>query len=143
MTNALGLRGLSTVNFYANDVAAAAKWYSELLGVAPYFANPNFEQPAYLEFRIGDSQHELGIVNSTYKPKGSLAGSGGAIVYWHVDDLNATLEKLLANGATEHAPVTTHGDGFVTASVLDPFGNILGVMFNQHYLDMLASISDR
>jgi hypothetical protein len=25
----------------------------------------------------------------------------------------------------------------VTASVVDPFGNLLGVMFNRHYLDIL------
>lgn len=31
------------------------------------------------------------------------------------------------------------GPGFVTASVVDPFGNVLGVMFNQHYLDVLAT----
>jgi hypothetical protein len=30
------------------------------------------------------------------------------------------------------------GDRFVTASVLDPFGNLLGVMHNQHYLEMLS-----
>ena len=28
------------------------------------------------------------------------------------------------------------GPGFVTASVVDPFGNILGVMYNEHFLDM-------
>ena len=35
-------------------------------------------------------------------------------------------------------PVTEHGSGFVTASVIDPFGNVLGVMTNVHYLDMLG-----
>jgi hypothetical protein len=29
-------------------------------------------------------------------------------------------------------------EGFVTATVVDPFGNILGVMHNPHYLDMLG-----
>ncbi|HSJ61593.1 MAG TPA: hypothetical protein VK895_10195 [Jiangellaceae bacterium] len=29
--------------------------------------------------------------------------------------------------------------GFTTASVVDPFGNVLGVMYNQHYLDVLSS----
>jgi hypothetical protein len=27
----------------------------------------------------------------------------------------------------------------VTASVVDPFGNVLGVMYNQHYLDEVGS----
>ena len=41
-------------------------------------------------------------------------------------------------GATECEPVTERGPGFVTASVADPFGNILGVMYNRHYLEVLA-----
>ena len=27
----------------------------------------------------------------------------------------------------------------MTAVVVDPFGNLLGVMYNQHYLDVLAT----
>ena len=43
-------------------------------------------------------------------------------------------------GAQEYQPITPHGDsGFVTASVVDPFGNVLGVMTNPHYLEVLAS----
>jgi len=30
------------------------------------------------------------------------------------------------------------GPGFVTASVVDPFGNILSVMYNQHFVDMVS-----
>lgn len=41
-------------------------------------------------------------------------------------------------GATTYEPVTERGPGFVTAAVTDPFGNVLGVMFNRHYLDVLA-----
>jgi hypothetical protein len=32
------------------------------------------------------------------------------------------------------------GPGFVTASVVDPFGNVLGVMYNRHYLGVLEAI---
>jgi hypothetical protein len=31
---------------------------------------------------------------------------------------------------------------FVTASVVDPFGNILGVMYNPHFLEVLGSIRE-
>ncbi len=128
------LRGLTTVSFWAADLAAAKQWYTELLGIEPYF-----ERPGYIEFRLGDYQHELGIIDSRYAPDGAASGPAGAIVYWHVDDLNATLEQLLSKGAKAHLPATTHGEGFVTASVVDPFGNILGVMYNQHYLDVLGA----
>ena len=43
-------------------------------------------------------------------------------------------------GAQEHLPITPRGEaGFVTASVVDPFGNVLGIMYNPHYLEVLGS----
>ncbi|MFI6577577.1 VOC family protein [Nocardiopsis sp. NPDC050513] len=133
------LRGLTTISLWADDVAEAARWYAELVGAEPYFERPgNGLPPAYVEFRIGDHQHELGIIDRRYAPPAAQHGLGGAVVYWHVDDVAATVEKLLSMGAKEYEPVTPRGDaGFVTASVVDPFGNLLGVMYNPHYLDML------
>ncbi|HEY3004193.1 MAG TPA: VOC family protein [Kribbellaceae bacterium] len=126
-------RGLSTISFYAGDLAAATRWYTELLGIEPYFS-----RPGYVEFRLGDYQHELGIIDASYAPAGSGTGQpGGAIVYWHVDDLEATVARLLELGAKEYEPVRERGPGFVTASVADPFGNVLGVMTNVHYLAVL------
>jgi len=129
------LRGLTTVSFFADDVDAAQAWYSELLGSKPYFVRDIGGKPAYAEFRIGDYQHELGIIDSRFAQ--ANRGEGGAIVYWHVDDVRATVKRLLELGATEYEALTERGPGFVTASVTDPFGNILGVMFNQHYLNVL------
>ncbi|NMN97311.1 VOC family protein [Antrihabitans stalactiti] len=132
------LRGLATVNFFADDVTEAAKWYSEFLGIEPYFHVPNPETPMYVEFRIGDYNDEFGIINRRYAPHQQDA-PGGAIVYWHVDDLAATVDRLVALGAKVHEKITPRGDsGFVTASVIDPFGNILGVMTNPHYLEVLG-----
>src|SRR5690348_15967829 len=116
------LRGLTTVSFWAADLAPAKQWYTELLGIEPCF-----ERPGYVEFRLGDYQHELGIIDSRYAPDSSATGPAGAIVYWHVDDLTATFEQLLALGAKVHAAPTERGAGFITASVVDPFGNILGI----------------
>jgi predicted enzyme related to lactoylglutathione lyase len=135
------LRGLATVNFYAADVKAAKTWYTELLDIEPYFERPDSENPAYIEFGLGDYQHELGIIDSKYAPKGAAASPGGAVVYWHVNDMASTLEKVTAMGAKEYELLTKRGDaGFITASVVDPFGNILGIMHNPHYLEILGSI---
>jgi predicted enzyme related to lactoylglutathione lyase len=135
------LRGLSTVSFFAADVTAAAAWYTEVLGSPPYFRRPADGPPAYLEFRVGDYEHELGIIDARFAPGGRAERPGGAIAYWHVDDVRAAFDRLLALGATEHEAPTERGPGFVTASVVDPFGNVLGVMFNRHYLDVLATRS--
>jgi predicted enzyme related to lactoylglutathione lyase len=129
------LRGIATINFYATDHEAAKKWYQEFLGIEPYF-----NVPGYTEFRIGDYQQELGIIDASFAPGGYTGKPGGAIAHWHVDDLAAVLGRLISMGATEYLPVTDHSQGkgtFVTASVVDPFGNILGIMTNVHYLDIL------
>ena len=61
-------------------------------------------------------------------------------MYWHVDDVAATLERLSAMGAKELEAPRDFGEGFIGASVVDPFGNLLGVMYNPHYLDILGRI---
>ncbi|MCU5577183.1 VOC family protein [Bacillus wiedmannii] len=134
MSNTQTFRGLTTVSFWTNDLTAAKKWYAELLGLEPYF-----ERPGYAEFRLGDYQHELGLIDCRYAPNGSATGPAGAVVYWHVDDVTATFKKLLSMGAKEYEAPTERGEGFITASVIDPFGNILGIMYNQHYLEVLSS----
>ncbi|MDP9815701.1 VOC family protein [Spirilliplanes yamanashiensis] len=132
-------RGFATMNIWADDVPAAAAWYAEVLGVASYFSRPGPDgRPAYVEFRVGDHQAELGIIDRAWAPPGTPVAPGGAVTHWHVDDLEGTLARLLALGATPHLPLTPRGAGFVTASVVDPFGNILGIMTNPHYLEMLG-----
>lgn len=133
----MNLRGFATINYWADDVTAAAAWYTELLGVEPYFQRPGPDGAlAYAEFRIGDNEAELGLVSRAFAPPGLPSAPGGALMYWHVDDLESTVARLLELGATEFQPITPRGDiGFVTASVVDPFGNILGVMYNPHYVE--------
>jgi len=132
------LRGLTTITYFADDVAAAVAWYTEVLGAEPYFAREAEGKPAYVEFRIGDYQHELGILDSRFAPH-DRSRPGGDVAYWAVDDVHAGYDRLLQLGATVHDKPTERGPGFITASVVDPFGNILGIMFNQHYLDVLAA----
>lgn len=133
------LRGIATVSFYADDLTAAKNWYTKLLGIEPYFVRPEQGPPGYVEFRLGDYQHELGIIDRKYAPAGARPGPVGTVVFWHVDDIEAALRKVIAMGAREYEPLTRREAGFITASVVDPFGNILGLMVNQHYLEILNS----
>jgi hypothetical protein len=41
----------------------------------------------------------------------------------------------------EYQPITQRGEaGWITASVVDPFGNVLGIIYNPHYLETLAAL---
>ncbi|WP_182908135.1 VOC family protein [Microbispora sp. H13382] len=132
------LRGLTTVSFWADDVEEATRWYAEVLGVEAYFERRGPDgRLAYAEFRLGDHQHELGFIDRRYAPHPATEPAG-AVVYWHVDDVAASLGRLLSMGAKQHEAPTERGPGFVTASVTDPFGNVLGIMYNAHYLEVLG-----
>ncbi|MBN1532433.1 MAG: VOC family protein [Spirochaetes bacterium] len=129
MSDTHRLRGLTTMRFHASDLEGATQWYRRLLGIDPYH-----RRSEYVEFRIGDYSHELGILDSRYAPS-----PGSVVTYWHVDDLAAARDRLLALGAREYEPPRDYGRGFIGASVIDPFGNILGIMQNPHYLEVLKA----
>lgn len=126
-------RGFANTSFYAADLAAAKEWYATVFGVEPYF-----EVPGYLEFRVGDDFDEVGIIDAAYAPPGAAGSPAGAIVHWHVDNLADEFARLLSLGATEYQPIIERGSDLNTASVVDPFGNILGIMNNPHYVEVQA-----
>ena len=87
---------------------------------------------AYAEWRIGDDQTEVGIIDAAWAPYPTGIPSG-AVLHWAVDDLDAAFARLVELGASVLQPVTPRGEGFSTAAVVDPFGNVLGIMTNPHY----------
>lgn len=137
--------GLSTVTFYAADLEEAATWYTQVLGGEPYYVTP-----AYVEFRVGRHRAELGLIKAEYAgshlartPAPVPGQPSGAVVNWHVEDVPAARERLLELGASPHDDVVERGDGggYVTASVIDPFGNILGLIHNPHWAEFSAGLS--
>ena len=114
--------GLRTVIYKAPDLARARAWYSELLGVAPYF-----DEPFYVGFNVGG--YELGL-----DPDPSAAtGAGGATAYWGVANLDAALARAKAQGATVVSPAQDVGGGIRVATVADPFGTPIGLIENPHF----------
>ena len=92
------LRGLATVTLLADDVPAAARWYAGVLDAEPYFARPVEGPPVYVEFRIGDDEDELGIMDARYATW-TAGQPAGVVVHWHVDDLPAALEHMAQWGS--------------------------------------------
>ena len=127
------LQGLTTVNLFSDDVPTTVAWYTELLGARPYFVRPEQGPPAYVEFRVGPDEDELGILDRRFALH-AADGPAGAVAYWHVDNVAAAVDRAVALGATAHDPVTEREAGFVTGSVVDPFGNVLGLMHSPHWL---------
>jgi uncharacterized glyoxalase superfamily protein PhnB len=53
--------------------------------------------------------------------------------YWGVNGIDAVYARLLELGATPRTEVTDVGDGIRIGAVLDPFGNVLGIIENLHF----------
>jgi predicted enzyme related to lactoylglutathione lyase len=112
------LLGLRTAVYRTPDLAEGKRWYMKALGITPYF-----DQPFYVGFNVGG--YELGLL-----PDASQATVG---IYWGVKDITSAHARLLELGATPRTEVTDVGDGIRTADVLDPFGNVLGIIENPHF----------
>jgi hypothetical protein len=50
------------------------------------------------------------------------------------------LAKAVGMGDTQLEAPEDRGHGFITATAVDPFGNLLGIMYNPHYLEILSSL---
>lgn len=112
--------GLRTVVYPVSDLALAKAWYTDVLGISPYF-----DEPFYVGFSVGG--FELGLV-----PDGE-PGTAGATTFWGVPDAGVELARLRAMGATIHEDVKDVGGGIRVASVLDPSGNVFGIIENPHF----------
>ena len=115
--------GLRTVGYQVADLEKAKEWYTKILGTPPYF-----DEPFYVGFNIGG--YELGLQPCVATPE---KPSAQVVVYWGVDDAAATYNRLLEHGAKPHEEPTEVGGGIVVATVLDPWGNAFGVIYNPHF----------
>ena len=133
------LRGLTTVNFFADDLRGRGDWYTELLGVEPYFVKPSIEEPRPTSSSgSATTRTSSGIIDRRFTPGGQAGGPRRRSPTGPSTTCRRPTTGCSRSGATAPRAPTERGPGFVTASVVDPFGNVLGVMYNQHYLEMLG-----
>jgi len=112
--------GLRTAIYPAPDLAAAKRWYAELLGTAPYF-----DEPFYVGFTVGG--FELGLLPD------ATPGTNGPQPLWGVANIDAAHARLIELGASPLEPIVELGGGIKVAAVIDPFGNRFGIIENPHF----------
>lgn len=109
--------GLRTAIYPAPDLAAAKRWYTDVLGQPPYF-----DEPFYVGFAVGG--FELGLLPS------AQPGTTGPQPLWGVSKIETECARLIELGALELEPVTEVGEGIKVAAVQDPFGNRFDLIEN-------------
>ncbi len=114
------LLGLRTVGYATSDLNRAKAWYSEVFGITPYF-----DEPFYVGFNVGG--YELGLTPDGDDNAGKTTSP---VTYWGVEDVHKVYQHVLAHGATQHEEPHNVGGEIIVASVYDPFGNVVGFIYN-------------
>lgn len=115
--------GLRTTIYKVGDIKKAKNWYTRAFETEPYF-----DEPFYVGFNIGG--YELGLLpeeNPTTQKIESV------ISYWGVEKIQEVYDRLISLGATENKIPTNHGGDMMTASVIEPFGNVIGLIYNPYF----------
>jgi predicted enzyme related to lactoylglutathione lyase len=113
---ATAAKGIKTVLHPVSDLATATAVYTALLGVPPHI-----EGTYYVGFDIDG--HHIGLV-----PDGGPQAITTPVIYWEVPDIETTLADLTAAGATVKQALRDVGRGRRVAEVIDPDGNVLGLL---------------
>jgi predicted enzyme related to lactoylglutathione lyase len=106
------LKDLSLIVYPAADLEKAKRFFRELMGTDPYA-----DSPYYVGYKNGDM--EIGLDPNAQTP--------GALVYWTVSDISASVKQLVEAGGTVVRDVTDVANGLLVASVRDANGNTVGV----------------
>ena len=110
------MEGIKTIIYPVKDLARAKALYGALLGVEPYA-----DQPYYVGYKV-DGQ-DVGL-----DPNGHRNGMTGPVGYYHVDDIQRSLQAILDAGGEVAQPVRDVGGGRQIATVKDADGNPIGLL---------------
>jgi predicted enzyme related to lactoylglutathione lyase len=107
---------LKTITYPVSDLAKAKARFGALLGAEPYI-----DQPYYVAFSAGGQ--DLGL-----DPNGHARGFTGPVPFWHVEDLDASLQALVDAGSEVVEGPKDVGGGNRIVTVKDPDGNLVGLI---------------
>jgi Predicted enzyme related to lactoylglutathione lyase len=111
--------GLRTAIYKIPDIEKAKKWYTDAFNTTPYF-----DMPFYVGFNIAG--YELGL----QPDEKNETKSENVEMYWGVNDVEASYNRLLSLGATAFNPPQNVGEEIIVATVKDPWNNIIGLIYN-------------
>lgn len=115
--------GLRTTIYKVGDIQKATEWYSKA-----FETNPYFNEPYYVGFNI--QGYELGLQPEENPVLNKIES---VVSYWGVEDIQETFDRLIELGAIENEKPYDVGGEIMTATVKDPFGNVIGLIYNPHF----------
>lgn len=115
--------GLRTAIYKVTDIEKAKLWYNKVFAATPYF-----DQAFYVGYNIAG--YELGLHPGDETPE-SKADS--VMTYWGVENVETEFERMISLGAVGHEKPANVGGEIVVGSVKDPWGNVIGLIYNPQF----------
>jgi predicted enzyme related to lactoylglutathione lyase len=108
-------KGIKTVLYPVTDMTQSKILFKKFLGIEPYA-----DSPYYIGFKVDDQ--DIGLIPNSPE--------GGVVAFFHVEDINNSLQVFVNAGATVIRNISDVGGGRLVASVKDTSGNIIGLVQN-------------
>lgn len=116
--------GLRTVIYKVGDLQTAKEWYTNAFQTEPYF-----DEPYYVGFNIGG--FELGLLPDSTSAQDKAEG---VVAYWGVENIESEYNRIIDSGAIAHEPPENVGGEIMVATVKDPWGNVVGLIYNPEFI---------
>ena len=108
---------LRTVIYYVPNLQKAKEWYIDVTSTQPYF-----DEPFYVGFDFNGCELGLHPLDET------VTKGNQSVAHWSVDNIEQCVKLLVTKGATILADVSNVGGGIKVATVIDPWGNAVGLI---------------
>lgn len=108
---------LRTVIYNVPDLQKAKEWYINVTGNQPYF-----DEVFYVGFDFNGC--ELGL----HPLEEAVAPGNQTVSHWAVDGIDNCVQQLVEKGATILQAVNGVGGGIKVATIIDPWGNAVGLI---------------
>jgi len=115
--------GLRTASYKVGDIVKAKEWYSKA-----FKTNPYFDETFYIGFNIGG--YELGLMSEENSTTEKIES---CVALWGVEDINEAYNHFLKCGAATFEEPRNVGGELMVATVKDPWGNIIGLLYNPYF----------
>ena len=120
---AASILGLRTTIYKVGDINIAKGWYAEAFQVEPYF-----DEPFYVGFNVAG--YELGLMEEDISAANKTTN---VLSYWGVENIEQAVEGFIKLGAVEDTKPTNVGGEIMVATVKDPWGNAIGLIYNPDF----------
>jgi predicted enzyme related to lactoylglutathione lyase len=115
--------GLRTAIYKVADLHTAKEWYTNVFQTEPYY-----DESYYVGFNIGG--FELGLLPDSTSAQNKTEG---VVAYWGVENIESKYNQIIGLGAVGHEPPKNVGGEIMVATVKDPWGNMIGLIYNPEF----------